>query len=243
MRNHMKLHSGVLYMFLLGAIAFGLAAPGRAGEFSIARIYIEYNSTPRDLGFHISLDGEDWRSLKIINPRGKIIFEVAGKGAFRELGMTELFFEGAEPALADFPLEDLLELFPEGPYRFVGTTVDGARLDGVSHLTHAVPDGPVLDPVEVGKDTVIIKWKPVTAPPSDFPAADIEIVGYQVILEDFQVTLPASSTSVTVPKEFVRSLEPGVLLFEVLAIESGGNQTITEGSFNFNQTDSNNDDN
>jgi hypothetical protein len=37
--------------------------------------------------------------------------------------------------------------------------------------------------------------------------------------------------SVTVPPEFVESLEPGQHGFEVLAIEEGGNQTISQGSF------------
>jgi hypothetical protein len=50
-----------------------------------------------------------------------------------------------------------------------------------------------------------------------------------VIVEKFLITLPASKTRVTVPPEF---LEPNtVYLFEVLAIEEGGNQTITESSF------------
>jgi hypothetical protein len=32
-----------------------------------ARIFIEYNSSDNDLGFHVFLDGEDWKSLKIVN--------------------------------------------------------------------------------------------------------------------------------------------------------------------------------
>jgi hypothetical protein len=36
---------------------------------------------------------------------------------------------------------------------------------------------------------------------------------------------------VTVPSEYVESLGSGEHPFEVLAIEEGGNQTITEGSF------------
>jgi hypothetical protein len=56
-----------------------------------------------------------------------------------------------------------------------------------------------------------------------------------VIVGSFEVTLPAtdppSSMSVTVPPEFVASLEPGEHGFEVLAIEEGGNQTITSDSF------------
>src|SRR5687767_1135674 len=83
-----------------------------AQRFSEARIFIEYNDTDNDLGFHIFLDGEDWRSLKIINPAGTTIFSVTGKAGYRRLGLTELFFEGAEPSLDDFPLENLLALFP-----------------------------------------------------------------------------------------------------------------------------------
>ena len=50
-------------------------------------------------------------------------------------------------------------------------------------------------------------------------------------VEDFQVTVPAGSTQVTVSPEFVRSLDDGVHAFEVLAIDASGNKTITEGSF------------
>ncbi len=226
----MKLHSGVLSILLGGALAFGLSAPAQAGQFSIAKIYIEYNSTPNDLGYHVSLDGEDWRSLKILNPSGKTIFQVEGKKAYRDLGMTELFFEGAEPALEDVPLEELLALMPAGRYRFIGTTVDGERLESTAVLSHAVPAGPEVS-AEISGNDLVIEWDPVTTAPEDFPVPTVTIVGYQVIVELFQITLPASATSVTIPEEYVRTLAPGEHIFEVLAIEASGNQTITEGTF------------
>ncbi len=37
-----------------------------------------------------------------------------GEGPYEELGMTEFFFEDAEPALSDIPLDELLARFPEG---------------------------------------------------------------------------------------------------------------------------------
>jgi hypothetical protein len=220
----------LLRVLLLGAIVLGLAAPAGAAGFDIARIYIEYNSSANDLGFHVSIDGVNWRSLKILNPAGATIFEVEGRAGYRNLGLTELFFEGAEPSLDEFPLERLLALFPEGRYRFLGTTVGGSRLTSRATLSHAVPDGPSVS-ADVFGDTVIIRWDPVTGPPEDFPEAEIEIAGYQVIVDTFQVTLPASSTEVTLPREFVESLGPGEHAFEVLAIEASGNQTITEGTF------------
>jgi len=218
---------------LLAALvaAAGISVPASAAKFAFARIYIEYNASGNDLGYHVTLDGEDWKTLKIVNPSSDTIFQVAGKGPYEDLGMTELFFEGAEPSLDEFPLENLLALFPEGRYRFSGTTVDGAPIASTATLTHAVPAAPVLRDTYVNGDTVVIRWNAVTTTPPGFPQRPITITGYQVIVDPFQVTLPASATRVTLPKEFVQSLASGEHEFEVLAIESGGNQTITEGTF------------
>jgi hypothetical protein len=219
-----------LQVILLVVAVLGVGAPAWSAPFPIARIYIEYNSSANDLGFHVSLDAEDWTEVEIRNPAGSTIFEVEGTGAYGDLGLTELFFEGAEPSLDDFPLDDLLDLFPEGRYRFIGTTVDGATLTSRPTLSHAVPAGPEVS-ATVNGNTVVISWTQVTEAPDDFPVQDINVVGYQVIVDPFQVTLPASITHVTLPREFVQSLSSGTHDFEVLAIEESGNQTITEGTF------------
>src|SRR5262249_10635920 len=148
---------------------------------------------------HVSLDGEDWKQLMIVNPGNKIIFEVEGKAAYRRLGMTELFFEGAEPSLNDFPLDELLALFPEGRYRFVGTTVQGERIARRATLSHAVPAGPVVSS-NVNGTTITISWQPVTGPPPGFPQETINIAGYQVLVDPFEVVLPATATQVTLPQ-------------------------------------------
>jgi hypothetical protein len=219
----------------LGAIVLLTLAARRAPEpsvpLSIAKIYWEYNDSANDLGVHVFLDGEDWKKLKITKPNGKRIFEVEGCGPYHELGMTELFFEGAEPSLNEFPLADLLFLFPEGEYEMEGLTVDGQAIEGEALFSHAIPDGPNVSSQVGANDFLRIHWTPVAFPPPGFPAQPIQIVGYQVIVESFQLTLPASATSVTVPPEFVAALSPGEHAFEVLAIEVSGNQTLTEGSF------------
>lgn len=198
---------------------------------SESRIYIEFNHSANDLGFHVSLDGEDWRRIRITNPRGHVIFDVKGKAGYSELGMTELFFEGAEPTLDEFPLEELLDLFPEGAYEFEGRTVDGAEIEGTGFLSHAVPDAPNVSAAVGPGNSLVIRWEPVTAPADILPDEEVTIVGYQVIVGSFQVTVPASVTSVTVSPECVGSLASGEQPFEVLAIEASGNQTITEGTF------------
>jgi len=197
----------------------------------ISRLYFEYNSTANDLGVQVALDGENWKRMRISNPKGHSIFEVEGKGGLKKLGLTELFFEGSEPSLNEFPLEQLLALFPKGKYKFSGKTIDGNSLVGSSILTHAVPAGPTVH-TQIGPgDHLVIRWDPVTTTPPGFPNEPITIAGYQVIVDTFQLTLPATATSVTVSPEFVAALAPGEHPFEVLAIEAGGNQTITESSF------------
>jgi len=227
----MQAHTRLAPLALAAAVTLSWGSPAWAARkvpLSISRIYIEFNYTANDLGFHVFLDGEDWKSLKIVNPNGRTVFEVEGKVGFGELGMTELFFEGAEPSLDEVPLEELLALFPEGKYKFIGKTVDGSDLTGTGTLTHKIPDPPVIvSPPEGGvvdsAQPVVIDWDPVADPQGT------RITGYQVLVGSFCVTLPASKTSVTVPPEF---LEPGTLyLYEVLSIEAGGNQTIRESSF------------
>ena len=226
----MTRHKRALQVMLLVVAVLGIGAPAWSAPFPIARIYIEYNSSANDLGFHVFLDAEDWLEVEIRNPSGATIFEVEGTGSYEDLGLTELFFEGAEPPLDDFPLEDLLDLFPEGRYRFIGKTVDGATLVSRPTLSHAVPAGPEVS-ATVNGDNVVIHWTLVDSAPVDFPEQDVNVVGYQVIVGSFQVTLPASSTSVKVPVAYVQSLAPGTYDFEVLAIEESGNQSITEGTF------------
>ncbi len=224
------LGSGVLLMSAKGPTVPALA-PGNRLELSRSRIYWEYNSSANDLGVHVTLDGQNWKRLKIFRPNDSLLFDVRGFGPYQNLGMTELFFEGAEPNLDDFPLADLLALFPEGEYDFEGITVEGDDIEGESMFSHAIPAGPrVL--AQVGSNNLVrIVWSPVTSPPPGFPNRPIVISGYQVIVGSFQVTVPGYVTSVTVPAEYVQSLAPGPQQYEVLAIEAGGNQTLTEGTF------------
>jgi hypothetical protein len=204
--------------------------PG-ARRLAMAKVYFEFNSSANDLGVHVLLDGEDWATLTIVNPQGDTIFEVEGQGAYSQLGLTELFFEGAEPSLDEFPLDELLGLFPEGRYAFSGQTVDGGSVRGTAVLSHSIPAGPVVSTVVGPGENLILSWEAAGGPPDGFPGEPVNVVGYQVIVGTFQVTLPATTFAVTLPPEFVASLASGEHPFEVLAIEAGGNQTITEGTF------------
>lgn len=202
-------------------------------EFSDAKIIIEFNSTDEDIGIQVFLDAEGWKRVSIQNPNGNTIFEVDGSRNLKRQGLTELFFESEEPGLDEVPLSQFLARFPAGEYKFFGSTIEGDRLIGSAILTHNIPDGPEIVSPEKGDvldpKKVTIRWEPVTTP------AGITIAGYQVIVEGdrplrtFQIDLPADTTSVKVPSNFLESGQK--YKFEILAKEAGGNQTISEATF------------
>lgn len=207
--------------------------------FSKTKIIIEVNATAGDAGIQISIDAPGWTRLEVFDPYGEKIAEVSASGSVGLQGLTELFAESAEPSFTEQLLNDLFARFPEGMYKFVGITVDGQTLTGKATLTHAIPAGPVIVSLlegAVDPNNTVIEWNaPV---PAEFPgtASAANIVAYQVIVERvkptlrvFSVDLPATATQVTVPAAFMESKT--VYKFEVLAIEAGGNQTISEGGF------------
>jgi hypothetical protein len=200
--------------------------------FADARIIIEVNSTDGDAGIQVFLDGDPWEKVEVLDPNGSKILDVVGRGSVGQQGLAELFFESGEPTLDEVPLDEFLARFPEGEYEFIGRSVEGDKMTGTATFTHDIPAGPVIvspeeDAVQDPEQPIVVDWEPVTEQFAG-PSA-IEIVGYQVIVEEFSVDLPATVTSVTVPPEFI---EPGTeYSFEVLAIEASGNQTISESAF------------
>ncbi len=89
---------------------------------------------------------------------------------------------------------------------------------------------PEEDDDSVDPDNTVLEWEPVADP------AGSMIVAYEVVVSQESGThrelileVGSETTSVTVPAEF---MESGTSYkFEVLAIESSGNQTISEREF------------
>ncbi len=202
--------------------------------FEVAEIKIEINDTDGDSGLQIMVDAEGWEAVHVYDPNGALIFDVQGGGSVGQTGLTELFFESAEPGFDVLPLDEFLERFPEGVYEFVGKTVDGDKLVGEATLTHVLPDPPMLLFPEPGSiqdpADMRVVWEPVADPPGS------SIVAYQVIVEQevpvlrvIDAMLPPTAETLHIPPEF---LQPDVdYKFEVLAIEQSGNQTLRESTF------------
>ena len=209
-------------------------------EFKDARIKFEINATDHDGGIQLFLDADTWVEFTVVDPNGEEILSTATNGAIAAQGGTELFVESAEPTFDELSVEALLERFPAGEYLIEGKGLNGERLTGSASLTHNLPDGPVLlGPLEddgpQDPGATVLTWRPVGA------ANGSPIIAYQVIVAHadtgiaalptitLDVMMPPDATSLAVPSGF---LQPGTEYeWEVLAIEAGGNQTLSSATF------------
>ena len=243
-------------LILSAVLAFVAACSGSSGDATTgpdsaiplkeAKLNIEHNATDNDTGFQGFIDSEGWKHLDVRGPNGAVL-RLEGRGKLGELGLTELFFESVEPANADVPLEELLNTLPEGDYTIAGETMEvgesGGTTSGTALLTHDIPAGPeLLSPTagEVVPTTgVVARWGPVT---KTITGEDVNIIAYQLIIErdedppehmigkiGLSMYLPASVTSIAIPDGFLEAGTP--YLWEVLAIEESGNQTLSSGEF------------
>jgi hypothetical protein len=195
---------------------------GEEIPFPALRLFLEFNSSANDMGVQLFLDAEEWKRVVAFDPGGEKILDFIGLGRFQQLGLAELVFESAEPTPAE-----VLALFPEGDYRFIGRTLEGDKLVGTAFLSHAVPPAPTYSPSHgelVDRNHVVMTINPVPG-----------IAGFQLIVENddlhvnLTMDLKPSVGSVQVPAAYLR---PGTTYkTEVLAIGTNGNRTITEGTF------------
>ena len=207
----------------------GLAAEGTEAQdhvaaipFGDAQIFFELNATANDAGIQVFLDAEDWKRVAISDERGRDLVAIDTGGGMRDLGLTELRFEGAEPDPSE-----TFDAFPAGEYKFTGTTTDRQRLFATATLSHDLPAAPVFSPSEgevVDPDDVEIEWEPIAG-----------VDRYQVIVESdangfvLEVSVSSATTTLQVPRTFLfANTEYKV---EVLAIAPNGNRTISEGTF------------
>src|SRR6266545_7346777 len=181
----MKRH--MLSVYLLAVVTLLVTTPKVwAIPFSNTKIIIEVNATAGDAGIQVFLDATGWRSLEVFDPNGQKLLNISASanGSIGKQGLTELFFESAEPSFAEQSLDELFARFPEGNYTFVGITVDGGKLNGKATLKHNIPAGPeIVFPSEgatLSPNAVVIGWNPVNGPFSG-TALPVTIVGYQVI--------------------------------------------------------------
>jgi hypothetical protein len=165
------------------------------------------------VGIHALIDGEAWKKLEIEDTRERNMLNIRVQGRLRRQGLTEIFFESAEPTFDELPPKKFFRRFPAGEYEIEGRTLDGEELESEVLLTHVMPapaGGITLNSVPIDLEdvdcdeedtvpsvmpnmegTVTIGWAPVTMshPDADGGGAGVQppvlvtIVNYEVVVE------------------------------------------------------------
>lgn len=221
---------------------------GRTVPFEEAEVFVELNDTDGDLGIHASIDGGPWTRLEIEDPRGRELLHILSKGRLQRQGLTQLFFESAEPTFDELSPEQFFRRFPEGEYEIEGKGQHGVKLESsalFSHVLAAPPGNILVGGVPAAEDCdadilpkvfppVVIDWDPVTqSHPEIGKAGPIEVRRYQFFVErngvSLAVDLPPDVTQFEVPtaitdlgKEFK---------FEIIVQTETGNNTAVESCF------------
>lgn len=240
---------------IAAAVAVSAPSAPNAAEapFEEARLYFELNHTDGDLGIHGLIDGGPWKALEIEDPYGNVQLDVLASSRFLSQGMTEIFFESAEPSFDELAPARFFRRFPEGLYEISGVRMDGRELENRVRISHVMPGPPTG--VRINGDAaapdcdstlprvgtpVVITWNAVTrSHPYVGKPGPVQVEQYQVFTEfeegsdsKFALDLPPNVTRFHVPVELIRQAAPGdVFKFEILVRAESGNQTAVESCF------------
>lgn len=242
----------VLPILVVPLLLAGAASVPTAGDslqrFSEAELFFELNDTDGDLGIHASIDGEPWTDLKIEGPGEHALLQILSRGFLRTQGLTQLFFESAEPPFDELSPPEFFRRFPEGRYEIEGRAQGGGEIESTAFLSHvlaAPPLGILVSGVPAAESCdaavlpivtapVTIRWDPVTKSHAEIGRpGPIKVSRYQLVVERDGVTLsldlPPTVTEFEIPtgvtdlgKEFK---------FEIIVRTTAGNSTAVESCF------------
>lgn len=251
------LHTRPALQLAIAAATLGISPVALAADeipFSEARIFFELNDTDGDLGIHASIDGMPWKFLAIEDPSERRILSATPTGRLRRQGLTQFFFESAEPSFDELDPADFFARFPEGTYEIEGITLEGDEMESSVLLSHLLP-GPAgnlrvngIEAAENCDDTaniptvsppVVITWDAVTqSHPTLGKSGPATVNRYQVFAEQrkpnalkYSLDLPPTMTQYIVAPELIALGDPQYK-FEIQVREANGNQTAVENCFN-----------
>ena len=176
-------------------------------EFDETKVIIEINATDGDAGFHALFDADAWKEVRMDDPDGHKIFNEKAFKTLGTQGLTENFFESAEPVCDPLDaeedeeavsLEEFISRFPAGFYKLYGKTNDSEHFSGEAELTYELPAAPLIDDGVAfweADEEVVISWAAGTTlgekcHDEDLVEAGIievvtgdDIVGWEVVVE------------------------------------------------------------
>lgn len=199
-------------------------------EFDETKVLIEINATDGDIGFHALYDAGAWWKVFMWDPNGKKLLKEMASGPLRQQGLTENFFESAEPLCKPseedpeelvVTLDDFLGRFPAGDYLLYGRNNDKEELIGSAELTYNIPAAPdisEMDDAEFDADEdVLVEWAPGDdlgecafdhlVPDVITPLDEVDIVAWEVVIEpDYDEDEPIEACNPDFERKFTAQL-------------------------------------
>ena len=122
----------------LAASVSAIAATGNGGStepttrkpipYEINDLFIETNATDGDIGLQMLADVDEWDEFTLRDPKGrKLMMKAQTKGRLAGWGLTELFWETAEPTFSEVPLKKFKRRFPAGSTHLEGAPSTAGR--------------------------------------------------------------------------------------------------------------------
>lgn len=227
-------------------------------EFEEAHLYLELNDTDGDLGIHGLIDGDAWKYLEIEGADGRPLLNAWIRGALRRQGMTEFFFESAEPPFDELPPAVFFKRFPEGTYEIEGITLENEEIEGEVELSHTLAGRPpnIMVNDEAAAENcdvelpavsgpITISWDGVTMSHTTLgnTGLPVTVQQYELVAEIeredetpdvlvFKADLPGGEDSYAfeLPESFT-DLAEDEMKFEIVTKLDNGNQTAVESCF------------
>ena len=204
-----------------------------------AELFFELNDTDGDLGIHGFADGDEWKELEIEAPNGRELMDIRVKSRLKRQGVTELFFESAEPCFPDDCDEDDLpglspekffKRFPQGTYEIEVELLDGDERESEVYLSHVIPAAPEIKTIgrkafdednctvavpEANGD-VIVEWDEVDSSHEDLGIpGDVDVMYYEFVVEIDETDW--KSSSIIPPQDGINSMTIPVAFIDLVA--------------------------
>ncbi|MGH8627936.1 MAG: Ig-like domain-containing protein, partial [Gammaproteobacteria bacterium] len=191
--------------------------------FEHATMSVVYSASDDDAEILIRATGVDpIGQVGIVGPDGTVRLKAKFRDGDR-LGQADVQFDTPEPSL-----EDLMQAYPEGEYRFRGRTAAGEKLAGVAELSYELLPAPEIRfPLDGATDV----------PTKDLEVRSVPVAPERILLQvedekekiSLSIDLPGDAVRFTLPNDW---LQPGVLYtLDIKLIAENGNQTVRDVRF------------
>ena len=226
MTKRLLLTISALFLGFASSILYAEKNDNLIEQFETAEIYFEQNSTDGDAEIVIKAKAGDEGMSKfmVVAPDGRVVVDFKAPDQ-STMGIRQFLFESPEPK----KIKAIKKAYPEGIYKFSGTTTDGKEYKSEAVLSHVLlPMVKLHHPVDEAEDIsttgLHIKWASVEG-------AEAYLIEVESDDSDAKVEahLLDSQTSFYVPEKFLNSDTEYKIV--IGAVSSMGNLNFAETTF------------